>query len=269
MSVPPQGPPPGWPPPQGPPQWGPPQGPPPGGPPPWGPAQGQPQWGASPPHWPPPQGQPWAPPTAPRPPSKNTGLIVGLVAAAVVVVVVVVLGLLVVRSGSDEVSDEQRLANATTATDASDFNVVCEDGSVSNAAAYRKPYTIAAFRQTTGLIGRDVIWTGVTLEGSYAADDAKWSEINAVACVSRVAGSEVKSGTCEFDDGEVADHYAVEYEITVHEAKSGRAVENLGTVNGPATDCPFMATVESDDPRIYGSPDPAAVDAELAEFAAG
>ncbi|MDO3640024.1 hypothetical protein, partial [Mycolicibacterium arseniciresistens] len=240
------------------PQWGPAQGPP----------QGQPQWGAPPPHWPPPQGQPWAPPTAPRPPSKNTGLIIGLVAAAVVVVVVVVLGLLVVRSGSDEVSDEQRAANATTATGASDFDVVCGDGSVSNAAAYREPYTIAAFRQTTGMFGGED-WTTVTLEGSYSADDKRWSTINAVACVTRVEGTEVKSGTCEFDDGEVADHYAVEYEITVHEAKSGRVVENLGTVNGPATDCPFMATVESDDPRIYGSPDTAAVDAKLAEFAAG
>jgi hypothetical protein len=186
----------------------------------------------------------------------------------VVVVVVVVLGVVIVGSGSDGVSDEQRAANATTATDASDFDVVCGEGSVSNAAAYREPYTIVAFRQSTGMFGDDT-WTGVTLEGSYAAEDENWSAINAVACVTRVAGTEVRSGTCEFDDGEVADHYAVEYEINVHEAKSGRAVENLGTVNGPATDCPFMATVESDDPRIYGSPDAAAVDAKLAEFAAG
>lgn len=269
MSVPPQGPPPGWPPPQGPPQWGPPQGPPPGGPPQWGPPQGPPQWGSPPPHWPPPQGHPWGPPSAPRPPSKNTGPIIGLVAAVVVVVVVVVLGVVIVGSGSAGVSDEQRAANATTATDVSDFDVVCGEGSVSNAAAYQEPYTIVAFRQTTGLFGGDDTWTGVTLEGSYAADDEKWSAINAVACVSRVDGTEVKSGTCEFDDGEVADHYAVDYEITVHEAKSGRVVENLGTVNGPATDCPFMATVESDDPRVYGSPDAAAVDAKLAEFAAG
>jgi hypothetical protein len=120
------------------------------------------------------------------------------------------------------------------------------------------------------LFGGDDTWTEVPLEGTYAADGKQWSTINAVACVTRVAGTEVKSGTCRFDDGDVvADHYAVEYEINVHEAESGRFVENLGTVNGPATDCPFMATLERDDPKVYGSPDAAAVDAELAEFAAG
>ncbi|MCT7661351.1 hypothetical protein [Mycobacterium deserti] len=274
-----------------PPQAWPPQGPPPQGwPPPGWPPQGPtppqaqpPQWPSPAPHghprqWPPPQGQPWQwPPTGPPtpPPSKNTGLLIGI-GAAVALIVVFVLAFVVPNilgsessNGGSDVSDEQRAANATTAASLSDFDVVCGTGSVSNAAPYEKPYSIAAFHQGTA----ENDWDAVTLDNQadYVADRSNLTSINVVACLTRKDGTEVKSGTCEFGSGGeqvAADHYAVEYDLELREAKTGKAITNLGTVNGPATRCPFIAYFDENDPEIFGSPDPAAVEDKLAEFAA-
>jgi hypothetical protein len=198
-----------------------------------------------------------------------------VVAAVLVIAVVLVLAVVGLRSGGDdrEVSDEERAANAKTALSAADYNVVCDNGSVRNAAAFEEPYTIVAFRQSTGgILTLEDTWTDVPLEGAYSAQGKKWSSINVVACLSRKDGTEVKSGTCEFETGGdtvTADRYAVEYDLELHEAKSGKSIEHLGTVNGPATDCPFMASVDKNDPKIYGRPDTAAVEDKLAEFVAG
>ncbi|ORA36272.1 hypothetical protein BST13_12030 [Mycobacterium aquaticum] len=165
--------------------------------------------------------------------------------------------------------DDQRAANAKTAKYESDFETVCGNGSVSNAAAYAKPYKIIAFSQGD----RPDSWDSVTLTApvGYRSSADSLSSINAVACLSRKAGTEVKSMTCEFDSGGdtvKADYYAVEYDIDLYEAKTGKSITSLGSVKGPATSCPFLATFSKSSPKVYASPDDAAVDAKLAEFAA-
>jgi hypothetical protein len=187
-----------------------------------------------------------------------------LIVGAVALLVVAFIGLRMLGGGEDEpVSDEQRQANAKTATSASDFDIVCKNGSVSNAGAYTKPYNSVAFNEGK----REGSWESTTLEGARGSSDLE--SINVVACLTRVEGSEVKSGTCEFDSGgeEISvDHYAVEYDIELHEAKTGKSIKNLGTVNGPADSCPFLAFFDSESPRLYGAPDGAALNQKLEEF---
>ncbi|MGE2717169.1 hypothetical protein ACQI4L_24195 [Mycolicibacterium litorale] len=248
MNMPPQGTP-GWSSPQGwypPPQGWPPQGPP-------------PQWG-------PPQGPPWPPP---RPPSNNS-LVIVLAVAAVVVVLLSVAALVVVGVGADDedgpATEEQRAANARTASSASEYDIVCGTGSVANAAEYRKPYKIVAFYEDHG-----DHWDELSLAPPYSTADKTPSSINVVACLSRKPGTEVKSGSCEFRSGGddiSVDHFAVEYEIELHEAKTGRTITSLGTVKGPADHCPFLEFFSGDDPKVYGAPDENAVAAKLAGFIA-
>jgi hypothetical protein len=174
------------------------------------------------------------------------------------------------KVGSEEdgpVSDEERAANARTAQFTADYDVVCERGSVANAADYAKPYTIVAFSEA----GRDR-WHQVSVDAPYAGTDMSPSSINVVACLSRKPGTEVRSGSCEFRSGDrdvEVDHYAVEYDLQMHEAKTGSLITSLGTVKGPASDCPTLVYFGGDEPKIYGAPDPAVVATKLAGFATG
>jgi len=190
-----------------------------------------------------------------------------------VVAVGVFLGLRLITSDADGAPGtvaggaDPREANAVTATATSDFDAVCKKGSVTNAAAYGEPYTIVAFGQGD----RQNSWDEIGLTGPHAAQDQQWSSVNTVACLTRKAGTEVESGTCEFESGSgtvAVTHLAVEYEVEVFEAATGESIENLGTVNGPALDCPMLAFFQETDPKIYGPPDQAAVAAKLEEFAA-
>lgn len=184
----------------------------------------------------------------------------------VVVAVIALLGALAVvaksvgRGEGRVVSDEQRAANAITAEWSTEFDVVCKDGSVSNAGAYAKPYKFAAFYQ--GM--QDGSWYGVADQRSETL-----SEINVAACLARKSGTEVKSGQCEstaWDKPVTIDHYAVEYDIELREARTGKYIGNLGTVNGPAGDCPSVAFFDWVPDKLYGEPDGEAVAAKLAGF---
>jgi hypothetical protein len=257
------------PPPGQPPQWPP---PPPGQPPYWPPPRSPPAHGPQ--YWPPQQGQPWRyPPTAP-PPKSNRGLVIGLIAAVAVLGVLfgAVFGAKILRSGSGAgvVSESERMANAKTATFVADFDVVCGKGSVSNAAEFHKPYRIAAFFEGV----RPDDWSQLSLDSkaTYAAHEGALSSINVVACLSRKPGTEVKSGSCQFESGgdDVdVDRYAVQYEVELREAKTGKTIGNLGAVNGPADHCPFLAFFDRNHPKIFSDPDAAALEAKLGKFAAG
>ena len=83
-------------------------------------------------------------------------------------------------------------------------------------------------------------------------------------------GAQVKTKTCDFKSGDdpiTVDYYATVYNVTVYEAKSGKKIKDLGTVSAPASTCPMFATYNKNDPKLVASPDTAAVDALIAEFA--
>ena len=72
----------------------------------------------------------------------------------------------------------------------------------------------------------------------------------------------MKSLTCNFetDAGEhvTVDYYSVQYDIELREARTGKHIEQLGAVDGPATSCPFLVWVKKRDPKMYAEPDSAA-----------
>ncbi|WP_235616650.1 hypothetical protein [Mycobacterium montefiorense] len=236
----------------------------------WPPPQPPQQW---PPPYPPPGPYP---PYSPAPRKTNRVLIVVLALAATVVLVPVALvGLFVIRDIVHDGLDGR--GGAKKATSLSDFDVVCDGGSITNAAAYGKPYKIAAFapydepnpmREMT-----NARWSEVMLDSraDYRANPGDFLSTNVVACLTRKPGTEVKSLTCSLrtDTGEhvTVDYYAVQYNIELREARTGKHIAQLGTVDGPAVSCPFLVWVNKRDPKTYAGPDTAAVDAKLAEFA--
>lgn len=235
------------------------------------------------------QPQPASPNPYGQPPKKSTGLIIGIIAGAVLLVAGIVTVLIITLSGdkedtdkkddtktsqnddtkkdSNEDDEKKRLANAKTAKSTSDFNVVCETGSVSNAAAAEKPYKIVAFSKADGARS----WSTLSLDYSadyYTKYDA-FAEVGAVACLSEKAGSAVKTKTCDFKtsgENTSLDYYATAYEVTLYEAKSGKKIKDLGTVSAPATTCPSFVSYDKSDPKVIAKPDADAVDALLAAF---
>jgi len=94
--------------------------------------------------------------------------------------------------------------------------------------------------------------------------------VNVVACLTRQKGSEVKSGSCEFDSRGskvTAEHYSVKWNVQLREAKTGKKITNLEPVNGPAASCPLFGTFDPKDPKIYADPDKILLADELARFA--
>ncbi|WP_319445994.1 MULTISPECIES: hypothetical protein [unclassified Mycobacterium] len=194
------------------------------------------------------------------------------IAAIAVLVTVTIVGFTVLKptsSDGDNVTARERLANASTAESNSDFKVVCGRGSVSNAAAYRKPYKIVVFNRGS----RADDWSEFTLDykAKYRADPGDTSSINVVACMSMMTGSEVKSRSCDYDSSRgpvTIDHYAVEYDVELREAKTGESIKKLGTVSGRTDGCPVVTTIDPNSPKVYGSPDIGALEAKLADFVA-
>lgn len=265
--------------------------------------QPQPAQAPQPPQPPqPPQGpQPPMGPQQPNPygapqPSggKKTGLIVGIIIAAVLLIGGGVTALVITLNNKDNKSSSQsssnssdsskkddsssnstaddekvRAANATTAKYVTDFNKVCETASISNAADYAKPYKIAAFYDS--VTGSDY-WTQVSLpyDANYKADYDKFETTNVVACLSPDKTSAVKSKTCDFKSGSDTvsiDYYALKYNVSLYEAKSGKKIKDLGTVNGPADTCPSFVSYNKSDPKVYAKPDAQALGDLLATFA--
>jgi hypothetical protein len=193
-------------------------------------------------------------------------------AAIVVLVPAALVGFFVIRDMAHD--GRGGIKNATSFTD---FDLVCDGGSISNAATYGKPYKIAVFAPDDEPNPmRELVsahWREVTLDSP--ADDRvnpdDFRSTNVVACLTRKPGTEVKSRTCNLktdaDNRVDVDYYAVQYDIELREARTGKHIEQLGTVDGPAAICPFLVWFNKRDPKTYAGPDPAALNAKLAEFA--
>ena len=230
--------------------------------------------------WPPPQPpqypQQWPPsypPPAAAPRKTNVALIIVLALAAMVVLVPVALvGFYVIRDIALDARGESKKAASPA-----DFHVVCDGGSISNAATYHKPYKIAAFAPDDEPNPMRELanshWSEVMLDSraDYRVNPDDFRATNVVACLTRKPGTETKSRTCNMrtDTGEHVDvdYYAVHYDIELREARTGKHIEQLGAVDGPATSCPILVWVNKRDRKMYAESDPAAVNAKLTEFA--
>lgn len=238
-------------------------------------------------------GTPQSPTPFGQPPKKKTGLIIGIIAAIVILVAGVATVLALTLSGSDEKSntskkdssksssksekkeekvdeDKLRAANAKTATSLTQFNAVCDTGSISNAAAFAAPYKVVAFSKSE----ESRSWTSISLayNADYATKYDDYASANVVVCVKEKPDTAVKANTCEMTvsgEKKQIDYYATTYTATAYEAKSGKKIADLGEINGPATTCPYFASIrDRNDPKLYASPDKDAVDAAIVKFIA-
>ena len=247
----------------------------------------QPPSSPNPPTTPPPVApNPPTPPTGPSSPMQphsNKNLIIGVVVAAVVALLIIA-GVVVAIAMSGNKSDNKntndnttnqqdddalRSANAETANSLSDFDVVCDNGSISNAAAYEKPYKVTAFASNSTT--RSASTVSLPFGADYNADYKDYAATNIVACLAEKEGSAVKSKTCDFKSGGETvklDFYALKYALTLREAKTGKLIKELGEVNGPATTCPFFVSYSKDDPKYYARPDSDAVGMAIEKFIA-
>lgn len=222
----------------------------------------------------------WQQPAEPK--KSKAGLIIAIVSVVLILLVGGVLGTLVLlrsmssnsrtNSPSDSGGSSTKLdpkANAVTAKYLSDFEVVCDGGSVTNAAAATKPYKIVSFSSRTPQNDR---WSSMSLgfDQPYYVDSKAVDSVSVVACLKMAEGSTTKSKTCEFESGGNKvniDFYATQYDLTYYEAKTGKALAKGEPINGPATTCPFFTSYDKNDPKIYADPDENAVELVHAKFA--
>ncbi|MFT3898717.1 MAG: hypothetical protein QM728_00505 [Gordonia sp. (in: high G+C Gram-positive bacteria)] len=157
------------------------------------------------------------------------------------------------------------------ATGANDYGDVCSGAAISNAAAGEKPYKVITFRKAESAT-KDR-WSPVHVSSSTpgAVNYNDYSQANAVACLTLKKGSEKKEKTCPIEmQGKKLDLalYSAEYDVAVFEAKSGKKIQDLGTVTGTADRCPSIVYTDPKDPRDVAEPDRDSVAEVIGKFAA-
>lgn len=163
-------------------------------------------------------------------------------------------------------------ANSITARYITEFDAVCEGGAITNAAQFvssSKPYKVAAFSYNEASPYKR--WDPESLLSSVvpSSDTEDPSAISVVACAQEKPGSAVKSTTCTFQSsgGDVVlDYYALKYEISFKEAKTGKSLGKGSDVNGPAIKCPTFASYDKTNPRLYADPDTNALSQAVQNF---
>lgn len=170
--------------------------------------------------------------------------------------------------GDTQSEDQLRAANAKVAERMSDMSTVCDTGSITNAAAFAKPYKVVAFEKEDGRNS----WSMQSLQSdaAYSVDYDDYAKANVVVCLTENVSARVKSMTCDFKSGDEkisVDYYATSYDAVAYEAQSGKKIEDLGSAGAPASRCPMFATYNKNDPKIIASPDSAAVNSLVAKFA--
>ncbi|MBU8814998.1 hypothetical protein MI170_20890 [Mycolicibacterium goodii] len=228
-------------------------------PPPNPPPQG-PQYWQQPPHWqqwPSPQ---WPPGGFPPPKKSRTPKLAIGILAAVGMLFVTAVGFVFYAATTN---------GPVTATSYVSFRHVCEGDWVKNAADYGEPYQVVAFYYGLGYNGDE--WMSVGSGKWTGADPTQgFTQINAVACLTRKEGTAIKTATCEDEDAGARieiDYLSVDYDSELREAKTGKVVRNLGVVKGIADRCPGFGYYKRGSKKIYARPDEKAVTRMLEKFA--
>lgn len=162
---------------------------------------------------------------------------------------------------SQKQSDKQQF----TAKQLADYGQVCKGGVAVNAASYQdgpRPHPITLFTQSR-TNPDNVSELYLSFENSkWQTDLQKVETAQLIGCFKYK--SEGPSKKCEYSRITL-DYFAVTYELTVHEAKTGKAV-GTKEVNGPNLTCPSYASYDLDDPKIYAKPDTGLAEEAIREF---
>lgn len=217
-------------------------------------------------------------PQAPKTPNKN--ILIAIIVSAITFILVVG-GLIYAaqqkdtngqKSNNTETSetkkeDDIRSANAKTAGTLGDYAILCSNGSIKNAVEPSTPPTIAVFSDNSAR----KTFSSYTLnyDSEFRIDMKEYEKVDTVACLTRDDETAVQSQVCEFKSGgemKEIDLYAVKYNLSVYEAKSGKLLKDLGDVSGPALSCPMFVSYDKKNPKIYASADQDEVDLKLNEY---
>lgn len=229
-----------------------------------------------------PQGTPYAMPPQPK---SNVGLIIGIVGGVIALVVIIGLVITLTLSGAKksvsdnnqkpntpvttpQVDEPKTPKNAITSTSLTGMSEVCDGASILNAADLAKPYKVAAFYKSEDR----TIWSSISLkfDAEYTAKYDSFEQTNVIACLSEDVSQREKVQTCDFTSGGEAisvDYYATSYKFAAYEAKTGKKIEDFGSINAPASKCPTFASYNRSNPILVATPDTATVDAKIAAFA--
>jgi hypothetical protein len=182
-------------------------------------------------------------------------------------------------SSSDSSAAGQSATNAPVQTIQlfdTNFQPVCQGATVSRATAYdpkaptHKVLYFESYRDTivatTSKIPTD--W-----QVQFDANSDALAAVDLVACAVRTQDTFVKDCTGYkdnngVDSGNVAKLHSATYELTVHEAKTGKSLGST-TIDAPASDCPTFLTFDGDTTTLdyYEPPSQDAVVAFVKPFA--
>lgn len=167
-----------------------------------------------------------------------------------------------------EKESKQAQAQSFAATRTADYGQVCKGGIAANATTYQSgpnPHPIVLFTQSVS-DPDNVSQLNLTYDKRAWDPDSKRIETTQlVGCFkSKSLGISKK---CEFEKGGkpfLLDYFAVSYELTVREAKTGKVV-GTKVVNGPNLTCPSFTSYR-DDLKIYAKPDQGLAEEAIREF---
>lgn len=207
-------------------------------------------------------------PMQPSPKSKKPLLFIG----AIVLIAVLVAGAFILKGGSKNPSGSSQTSQKgeeVVVDSLSDYEVVCKGGTASNASDYTgvAPHPIM-FLRPSAVFEDQYSQIILALKNKEAMSDYENpTAIQLVGCFS--VKDKQKTKTCQMkvsgDTMSDVDYYSVTYELNIYEAKSNKKV-GTKSVSGTADSCPFIASLNKDDPKILADPDDTSADAAVTEY---
>lgn len=204
-----------------------------------------------------------------------------LIACGVFMLALIIIVALIASSGksnnknSTETDDDtpktsNTESKAIVATTISDLSKGCQGSPISNAASYEgsSPHKIALFDESFINKGRYSSSLATITDRTWEVEYQKHTEAQLIGCL-QIKSSSDTGRKCTLEDSDKKQisigQYDVTYELKIYEAKTNKELATK-TINGPAGDCPFIASYSKSDPKLYGKPDKGSVNEAIKEY---
>ena len=215
-------------------------------------------------------------PTSPHQPVKKVvAIVVGTIIALILSLIVssVVRNALNNEDTTDKTGTTQTTTPATetpkpvaavAADDLYDYEDVCKKtATISNAAAYEKPYKVAPSYLNAGGTWNTA---NFSIRSPLATEYDQPETVNVVACLEAVDSTVKKANTCTYKEVAV-ELYTLEYAVTYINPKTGDVIsKSASNVTASSSDCPSFISYKKDDPRFYAVPDRTSLDTVIGAF---
>ena len=210
-----------------------------------------------------------------------------IIAIAIIVVILAIIGIAAAsmssnKSGSSNNggssntpaasdSDSSSGGSEVTATSLSDFEKACDGNKIVNAAdaSSASPKPVVLYEESDISEGQ-FNTSGVYIEDkTWRADSENFAKTVYVGCLTKKS-TKATGKKCDFKRAEEnvsIEQYSVVYNLAIYEAKTGKKVADK-EISGPVGDCPFVASYNREDPKLFADPDEGSVAAALKPFVA-